>query len=541
MPLKRNAAIAVTILALAVIGLLGVVRSTGRPPAQLLASPDLVIAADAPGRPIDDRLLGTNVPAWLHSPDRPRFDDPLFLERTRAAGTTVLRLPGGSWGNLYDWLACETANTQRATAAGCRWLWAARPSDFLRLLAAVDQPAMWIVSMEGTPESAAALVAFFNGAVDDPRPIGVDAAGVDWRTVGHWAALRREQGFPEPQPVLLWEIGNEVYGARRSTAGPNCAAFGWEETWTCDPYEYVHGTATHAGFLAYQAAMRAVDPTIQIGAVGVARQDSWNNWGNVVIAEAGQAMDFYAIHHYAFDEPTRNTAAILAEPQTTWGPIVADAQAAFQQHADGRAIPIAITEYSLFAFRELDTDRLMTQAVGGLFMADTLGQLAQHGISIANQYNLSNDGDGTTTFDVYGLLTAPDFTRTPQYYAFVLWSRFGEQVLPVESRFDPTDTLSVYAGRAADGTISLLAINKTAVPLEAAVQITGAADVQSVRSDVVQAASLAARSVTFNGVADPADDLSDAPSAHQPATAQATVYTFPAYSLTLLRFSAAQP
>ena len=37
-------------------------------------------------------------------------------------GTSVLRMPGGSWSNAYDWLACETDT-------GCEWHWAARPSD----------------------------------------------------------------------------------------------------------------------------------------------------------------------------------------------------------------------------------------------------------------------------------------------------------------------------------------------------------------------------------------------------------------------------
>ena len=55
---------------------------------------------------LDRRLFGTNVPAWL-GPDK--LSDPAFQAATIALGTTLLRFPGGSWSNGYDWLACERA------------------------------------------------------------------------------------------------------------------------------------------------------------------------------------------------------------------------------------------------------------------------------------------------------------------------------------------------------------------------------------------------------------------------------------------------
>ena len=159
-----------------------------------------------------------------------------------ASGTTLLRLPGGSWSNHYDWLGCELGDPQR-----CDWTWAMRPSDFLGLLEATGLPAMWTVSINGTAEEAAAAVAFFNGNVDDDRPIGSDRNGRDWLTVGHWAQLRADDGHPEPVPIRYWEVGNEVYGAVQA-AGPGCASWGWEDVWTCDGTEYVEGTADHDGF-----------------------------------------------------------------------------------------------------------------------------------------------------------------------------------------------------------------------------------------------------------------------------------------------------
>jgi hypothetical protein len=211
----------------------------------------IVIDVTAAGRPFDRRLLGTNVPAWIGQ-DKPH--DPDFQQRVRDLGTTSLRMPGGSWSNYYDWLGCENGDP-----ASCYWTWAARPSDFLELLESTGLAGMWTVNVNGTAEEAAALVAFFNGSVDDQRPIGVDPSGQDWSTVGTWAALRAAHGHPDPHPIHEWEVGNEVYGGK---SGKGCTSFGWEDVWTCDGTEYVDGRDGHQGYRDFRTAMRAVDPTI---------------------------------------------------------------------------------------------------------------------------------------------------------------------------------------------------------------------------------------------------------------------------------------
>jgi hypothetical protein len=127
----------------------------------------IVVSVDGTSTPFDRRVLGTNAPAWI-SPDR--LVDPSFHQEIIDLGATVLRMPGGSWSSEYDWLACEQQ-------VGCPWSWAARPSDFVELLTGTGLEGMWTVSFNGTAEEAAALVAFFNGAVDDPKVIGVDRLG----------------------------------------------------------------------------------------------------------------------------------------------------------------------------------------------------------------------------------------------------------------------------------------------------------------------------------------------------------------------------
>ena len=337
---------------------------------------------------------------------------------------------------------------------------------------ATGLPGVWTASFSGTAEEAAAAVAFFNGDVDDDRVIGVDEEGRDWQTVGEWARLRAAGGHPDPARIELWEVGNEVYGAKPA-AGPDCAPFGWEDVWTCDGTQYVEGDDVHDGYLEFRDAMLAVDPDIEVGAVGLPDGASWGNWGDEVIAGAGDLLDFYVIHNYGFGgEP--DACAALAIPEQTWPDLMQHATETLAGGNPSRTVPIAITEYNMVAFQDSDNDRLMASALNLLYIADTLGQMAEHGVTIANQWNLAN-GKAANGTD-YGLLDADTGSRNPQYYALALWARFGDELLATDVGFSTETELSAYAGRATDGTISVLAINKTGEPATAHVRIgSGAA------------------------------------------------------------------
>ncbi|MFZ0547939.1 MAG: hypothetical protein WAM60_21015, partial [Candidatus Promineifilaceae bacterium] len=150
--------------------------------------PDSTIIVDVAGAPtaLSNLALGTNIPAWLSSS---RLQDDLFQERTTASGVSMLRIPGGSWSNAYDWLACERDGNGIDDSAECYWPWAAHPTDFLNFLEETDLAGMYTVNLNGTAKEAAALVAFFNGSVDDDTVIGVDIRGRDWGNVSDWASL----------------------------------------------------------------------------------------------------------------------------------------------------------------------------------------------------------------------------------------------------------------------------------------------------------------------------------------------------------------
>ena len=402
---------------------------------------DIVVRTGVPGTPIDRRVFGSNLPAWL-GPER--LADPGFRRLVVDAGVTTVRMPGGSWSNGYDWRACEEGDSEQ-----CPFVGAARPSDFAGFLAATGLEGMWTVSINETAQSAAAAVAFFNGSVDDPRPIGTDRDGVDWGTVGRWAELRAARGSREPIGITLWEVGNEVYGGRPDAGGDQCAAFGWEEVWTCDGTEYVAGDGEHDGYLAIRDAMVAVDPTIEVGAVGVPDPSSWSEWGDEVIAAAGEALDFYVVHDYGFDA-SPDVDEALELPAQRWPQTLDGLRGTLP--AD---VPIAVTEYNLVSFESGDTERTMTTALNALYLADTLGQLVTLGVPIANHWNLANGTTGSGTD--YGLIDLEGGVF-PAYAAFEAWSATGDTLLAVD--VDADDDVRVHATRhSGDGRLAVVVIN----------------------------------------------------------------------------------
>jgi uncharacterized repeat protein (TIGR01451 family) len=504
-------------------------------------------------------MLGSNLPAWLEAW---RLNDPTFRARTKASGLRLLRLPGGSWSNTYGWLSCELGADQPGVEPCAEdWeSWAAKPSNFLAFLKATNTEGLWVVNPNSTAQEAAALVAFFNGYITDTRPISTDIRGTSWYTVGHWARLRASKGYTDPVPIKFWEFGNEVYASKPSHATPSsqglCQSGGatWEETWTCDGTEYVHGaisgTQTFEGYLAFRQAMQYVDPQVQLIAAGFeypgapsdtqAQWQTYAGWGSRLISAAGSSLDLYGIHPYPYLRLPRAMRHVLDAPQWAWPYIANKLQQAFTIYGGGHQPPIAVTEFNLVALQEMDTDQWMTRAVNMLFLADAIGKAAQSGVEMFLQWDLANlrkDNDPNNT--EYGLMH-PDnnFYRAPQYYVYPLWSRFGTHMLAATNTAHEGTQLSVYAGRVNSDVISLLAINKAGAPVTANIVVNNFPPLSGGFVYEVRAASLASQSVFYNGSHNPSDDLTSAPP--QPFSISGSAFSriLPPYSISLIHLFA---
>jgi hypothetical protein len=194
-----------------------------------------------------------------------------------------------------------------------------------------NKTAMAIPSTNGSPQNAAAWVAYCNsstnlyGATNDVT-IGVDAAGNNWQTAGYWAMIRaasplaRDDGYnflrikhPASVGIKYWEVGNEPYGN---------GYYGGGDSWECDygvPYPYTNYTreanpqlspaAYGQAVKAFSIAMKAVDPTIRVGAFSstppadyswdyISGVNNGQHWTPLVLAQCGSNIDFVIVHWY---------------------------------------------------------------------------------------------------------------------------------------------------------------------------------------------------------------------------------------------------
>lgn len=139
----------------------------------------VTIDAAAVIRTIDDRIYGLNTAIW---------DQELGSAATAQLLTDMnaqyLRFPGGSASDNYDW------HTDRSVSGGT-FQWPSNAATFALLTEAKAAQGVITVNYgSGTPEEAAAWVAYYNSTVSNSTALGVDSQGSDWKTAGYWAGLR---------------------------------------------------------------------------------------------------------------------------------------------------------------------------------------------------------------------------------------------------------------------------------------------------------------------------------------------------------------
>ena len=195
---------------------------------------------------------------------------------------------------------------------------------------------------------------------------------------------------------------------------------------------------------------------------------SWSGWGEEVVAEAGDALDFYVVHEYGFDGSPDPDEAV-DQPADIWPKLVDR----LRREIDP-TVPIAVTEYNLVSFEAGDDELSMTQSLNALYIADTIGQMIVSGVQIANQWNLAN---GTTSSGTdYGLVDADDYSPFPQYHAMAMWGSTGDTLLDVEiarERVDLAERVRVYPTRRSDGSLAIVLLNLDDDPIEFDLALSG--------------------------------------------------------------------
>ena len=565
---KRGRVANVLIVAAVLIAALGGATGaqTRRPSANLEAlvtvtpgSSDIRLSASAPGVPFSSRIWGQNLHPY---PGTDAYENSKF--RTRVAPLAKhLRFVLGIGAQEWGWANCETGTDDPVSgswssgavpgAAPCTTPSAfARLRDFMRHVAAIKAESTIITfNINVTRQENLALVAYVNGEATDTRVIGVDRNGADWKTVGYWASIRDAGGAPR-MDTKYFEFGNEINGGGRDTAGAKGCAPGWEVTYTCDAWEVLYGTTLNGtlydGYVATRQLVKSFFPAVQVGLAASGPGD----FGSPTFTEDmvrfarenGNAIDYLAIHPYFYYQLMNlSEAEVLQLPETKADAVHAFFIDIFNRRNNGVAIPVQMPEWNLTSGAPNDVNGYMNGMMGALTTADFAGRVTQ-----SSFIDGMNFGDVITSLygtNWYGAMRSDgDFTRNPTYFSWLMWSRFGTEMLPVSSGLNPGSQLSVYAGRRGPGELSLYVINKSSQDTTSNVIVDDSAGVTSTSTDLLigSTSSLSDRNAVFNGVAESLvnDTVSNAaPTRRAIAGTSSFSQTFPARSVSLVRITLA--
>lgn len=389
-------------------------------------------------RTVSDRVFGVNEVAWDGS-----VNSAASVSIVNNIGATCLRWPGGSWGDGWHW----TNENMMAGDTSPRY-WGSFSQDFISLATNTHCQASIIANYgSSTPEEAAFGVRMFN--------------------------VTNHCNFK------YWEIGNEVGGS-------------WELDWNTNAPFKAHDPWTYAmRFTNYYAQMKAADPTIKIGAVVDTTEDGTVNnydhpvvnprtgvthygWTPVLLAYLRTnncIPDFIIEHNYG---PAAGDTQDLLWPKV-WATDAANLRQMLNDYLGAAAtnVTLEVTENGTGG------DKQAISLPGGLFYADSLGQILQTEFNSRIWWAMRNgggpitdpdpafygwrmDGGGNYVSDG-GIVTGDGVGANgyPTYYVAKLLTRFAKGGDTVVSASSDYPLLATYSVKRTNGALTLLVINKS--------------------------------------------------------------------------------
>ena len=340
-----------------------------------------------------------------------------MVQLAKDAGVSIARWPGGCAVHLFDWKKTVGPLDKRPDQQFGL-------PEFLTACAAMNAvPVITVSDYYGAPQDAADLVEYLN-APDDGRH--------------RWAALRTADGATKPWNVIWFEYGNETY-------------HGDHHDRKMSRQEYANN------YLAYQAAMKAVDPQLKLGAVLEAGPNRLNSWARPVLQVIGQKVDFLVYHCYVSDY-SRNDGK--PDPDTLFRIALAGADqvqdfldkihSLSAELCSGRNVPVGVTEFNGWFLQDKPVPYRFSLG-NALINAEMLNVFLKPGsnIAFANFWQFSNEYFGAVRGYAY---KHEVLLKRPPYYTFQLYSQhFGSDLVDVKVECDNYATETGFGVSAARG------------------------------------------------------------------------------------------
>jgi hypothetical protein len=440
--------------------------------------------------------------------------DPAGVPYLRAAGISAVRYPGNNGvADLYHW---STKTTSRYKGAEVRYF--APDSNFGRFALLAERLGQAVIVVDygansdgtggGEPAEAAAWVAYADGDAADTHALGKDSTGQDWQTVGYWAGLRGQAPLatddglnflriqhPKPFGFKLWQVGDEVY---------NNGYYGVDHTGNPDlhgaiptgPKDLVKlkndsklSPSSYAeNFKAFAQAMKAVDPSIQVGAAFTVPPDPnlrnktiwvdgreqsdpsgwaaamWGiEWNREVLKGVCSNLDFVTLDWTSQsllppDWKTLNESDVLTNTKSNFSIIINSMLSDYGKYCPQGHLPkLAFAPAGIATWVKVEHPEVMT-----LWIADTYATLIESGTLNIDWSEMYGDS----------MLSADRKKMGPAYYGFqmlhILAHNPGDALLDVNAS---SGLVAVHATRRRDGFIGLMLVNKDPKN-EASVKVT---------------------------------------------------------------------
>jgi hypothetical protein len=373
------------------------------------------------------------------------------------AGTGLIRFPGGTSSDTYNWKNNTDVKSGLAQSVDF--------DHYATLLGQTGAQGMITVNY-GTGDAA--------GASQSPAESGAQFAA-DWV---RYANVTHNYG------IKYWEIGNEIYG--NGTYGANwepdnhCAS--GTNPANCGPAVYAQNVK------AYIAAMKAVDPSIVVGVVltapgnwpdGVTNSGSPQTWNQTVMSALNGQIGFADVHWYPQNPGNESDSTLLAASSQI-PTMVSTLRSQLGQWEGSSTLPIMVTETNSVSS---NPGKQILSVVNALYLTqDYLGWI-QNGVSSVDWWQIHNGivTGGNTSSSLYGTATYGDYgilsdascgpvngsqvcepaadTPFPAYYGMQLLSKFIHPGDTLVSASSTQSLLKAYSVKAADGSLRVLLVN----------------------------------------------------------------------------------